>query len=570
MVIVTLFVFGGECRSEGIVVAFDDNEGRAFVVPEVEGQPSICAISTINSLVTAYGISEIIPLWRGEYAGVKNIYLLTPSTEMSISQLELMANDFRGVDGVKLVDIDGEFVVTGNPLVVEPNDYWYSHNYPWDDHSACFEDTTHRRQWNLTRSEYPRAWAISKGDSSVVVAVLDTGVDTEHPDIMERLCRNQAELNGQVGVDDDDNGFVDDFCGWDFYYNDNDPNGYEGGTHGTMMASIIGASSNNEQDPTSFQGVAAITWEPKILPIKMGHGEGVSFYRAVQAINYIIDYNARNPGQQVRVMNMSWGGHVSYSALEAVIAIAKDAGILSVAGAGNAIPGSTDYSVYFPANLDETLAAACVDTHGVKLLGTDGGSHYGTEVDICGFGAKGGYGNWSAPVAGKAFQMQALTYEEDDWRLDLCGTTYPHQIWVTPMLTSGSTAQASGLAALIFSEHPNLSVDQVKAMIRRGAVDVDQWNSGYVGLLGEGYLDAYRTLSLWGVVASDTTLSGEVWISGDVVVDSGVTLTLAPGTVVHVAPDDNEPASGYDSALCALVVKGGLEINGTVSNPDNS
>ena len=87
------------------------------------------------------------------------------------------------------------------------------------------------------------AWESETGSKNIKIAVIDTGVDYNHPDLLENMWKNEAELNGEEGVDDDGNGFIDDIHGWDFASNDNDP--IDGNGHGTHCAGVIAASHNN-------------------------------------------------------------------------------------------------------------------------------------------------------------------------------------------------------------------------------------------------------------------------------------------------------------------------------------
>ena len=554
----------------GVIVSFTANQGDAFPVAATRDLTT-CRYPDIAALASRHGCESVRALWRGDRAGLKNVYLFEFPPGADQASLEAARDEFRSNNRVRIAEVDQEMMIISQPEVIVPNDYWYNHSYPWDDHLACFPDPTHHRQWYLTRSGYDRAWAISTGDAGQVIAIMDTGLDYLHPDFAERILWNDSERYGIPGVDDDQNGFIDDVCGWDFGDNDNDvlhdPPGTPGlgaDRHGTAMTSVFGASTDNEPTGTEPRGIASEVWQTKVLPFKI-FGRQVSYVSAaVSAYNYLLDYVVRH-GVSVAAVNMSWIVPGSSSTLETLFVQANAAGIQPVGGAGNY---DANY-VYFPCSSEQVLCAACVDSSGVKLSGTDG-SNYGTAVDICGFGSKVCDWNWCAPQPGKAPQLQCLGYEPADpygWRF--CGSVAPHIVGFTSMLTSGATAQASGLVGLVKSVHPDLSTAQVRAMIRRGAVNVDAQNPGQAGLLGAGYLHAYRTLTLWGTVARDTTLAGEVWMAGDVVVEPGVTLTLAAGTHILVAPDDISPSGlgRNDPARCELIIRGDVRVDGTGAEP---
>src|SRR5262249_48878129 len=126
----------------------------------------------------------------------------------------------------------------------------------------------------------PEAWDVTTGSSSVVVAVIDTGVDYTHPDLAANIWTNAGEVPGN-GVDDDHNGYVDDVHGYDFVNNDGDP--MDDHFHGTHVAGTIGAVGNNGT------GVAGINWNVKIMALKFLDGNGGGYASdAIRAVNYAV------------------------------------------------------------------------------------------------------------------------------------------------------------------------------------------------------------------------------------------------------------------------------------------
>ena len=156
----------------------------------------------------------------------------------------------------------------------------------------------------------------------VVVAVIDTGIDAAHPDIQGQLWTNPGEIPGN-GIDDDDNGYIDDVHGWDFVNNDNDP--HDGHGHGAHVAGTIAAATHNTL------GIAGLSWGAKIMTLKglSDSGSGPASALA-EAVIYAADNGAH-------IINNSWGGLTSYSpqVLEDAFAYAASAGCLSIASAGN-------------------------------------------------------------------------------------------------------------------------------------------------------------------------------------------------------------------------------------------
>ncbi|MBN1385139.1 MAG: S8 family serine peptidase [Elusimicrobia bacterium] len=167
----------------------------------------------------------------------------------------------------------------------------------------------------------PEAWDITTGSHGVIVAVIDSGVAFNYPDLSDNMWVNSGETVN--GADDDGNGYTDDVNGWDFFDSDNDPTDFN--AHGTHVAGTIGAIGNNTS------GVTGVNWKVKIMALKIGGVSGsVSTDKAILAINYAAANGAR-------VINASWGGSsgsdgdLLYNAIKS----AGDAGVLFVASAGN-------------------------------------------------------------------------------------------------------------------------------------------------------------------------------------------------------------------------------------------
>ena len=154
-------------------------------------------------------------------------------------------------------------------------------------------DPSYPEQWYLDKIGAPEAWGIKSDSSNIIIAVLDTGVDIDHPDLYKNIWINEDEIKDN-GIDDDNNGYIDDVNGWDFFNKVADPNPKfsEGFTeiglhHGTIVAGIIAAEGNN-----NF-GITGINWSAKIMPLKVlsDKGEG-STVEVIQAIDYAIDNGA--------------------------------------------------------------------------------------------------------------------------------------------------------------------------------------------------------------------------------------------------------------------------------------
>ena len=196
-----------------------------------------------------------------------------------------------------------------------------------------------------------KAWQIETGSRDVIVAVIDTGVNWNNPELVPNIYTNEAELNGQPGIDDDNNGCVDDIHGCDFVGGDGNPMDVFG--HGTHVAGTIGAAAN---DSTGIVGVA---WNVRILPVRfLGDDGGGSLADAIKSIDYAIAMKAN-------IMNNSWGGGGFSQTLMDAIIRAKDAGILFLAAAGNS-GNDNDSSPEYPATyqVDNVMSVAAIDPTG--------------------------------------------------------------------------------------------------------------------------------------------------------------------------------------------------------------
>jgi len=249
-----------------------------------------------------------------------------------------------------------------------------------------------------------QAWDLTTGRRTVLVGVIDTGIDYTHPDLAANIYTNPGEIPGN-GVDDDHNGYVDDVHGWDFRNDDDDPMDDNG--HGTHVAGTIGAVGNNAL------GVTGVNWEVQLVPMKFlaGSGSGTTA-DAVEAVDY-----ATQAG--LDILNNSWGGAGFSQALLESITEAFDAGVLFVAAAGNNA-ANNDFDLHYPSGYDapNVVSVAAVD-HNDALASF---SNYGLQtVDLAAPGVSilstvpgGGYGMLSGTsmasphVAGVAALLRAI------------------------------------------------------------------------------------------------------------------------------------------------------------------
>ncbi len=247
---------------------------------------------------------------------------------------------------------------------IEPNYIYTVENFG----GATLQDSaTFEQQWGLNNdgenSATPKAqgkagedinalkaWEITQGSSDIVIAVIDTGVDYKHKNLKENIWFNEKELNGRPGVDDDENGFIDDINGYDFANNDSDP--LDGHGHGTHCAGVIGASHNDV-------GIKGVMAKVKIMSLKFltdsGRGDLMA---AVKSIDYAIKNGAT-------ILSNSWGGGPETQALKDAIERANEAGVVFVTSAGNSSQNN-DKTPAYPANykVDNVISVGAMAQNG--------------------------------------------------------------------------------------------------------------------------------------------------------------------------------------------------------------
>jgi len=313
-------------------------------------------------------------------------------------------------------------------------------------------DPMFSNQWNLQKIQASLAWDYSQGDTSVIIGIIDTGVDWLHPDLASNIWTNYNEIPGN-GVDDDYNGYIDDRIGWDFGGIDGTPDSdpvEDRPEHGTHVAGISSAVSNNSL------GISSIGFKSKIMPVKVCQDN----YRSTNGRAYIIfgfegiKYAADNGA---KVINCSWGGG-GYSRLgQEIIDYALLKGAVVVAAAGN----DNSSSEHYPSSYRNVLSVASTDEGDYK----SSFSNYGFGVDV------------SAPGSSILSTWQGANYSYASG-------------------TSMASPLAAGLVALVLARYPLLTPIQAAEIVRISASDINQINTGYVDLLGKGRINALNAMTV--------------------------------------------------------------------------
>jgi subtilisin family serine protease len=325
-----------------------------------------------------------------------------------------------------LGELEDELLDAGAVRFVEPNYVVRASRLP--------NDSAFNRLWGLRNDgqlggkpgadiNAPGAWDLATG-GPVTVAVVDTGVEGDHPDLAENMWTNPTE--SQNGLDDGDpNGLVDDLGGADFLNGDSDPSDESG--HGTHVAGIIGARGDNGT------GIVGVNWSVRLMALKFmnEHGEG-STSDAAQAIDYAVDAGAK-------VINASWGGPTFSQALYEAVARAADHDVLFVAAAGNQ-GENADHSPEYPAafELPNVISVAASDVRDSLL-------------DFSNYGAK------SVDLAAPGDEIYSTV-----------PTSVDGHGYATFSGTSMAAPFVSGAAALYLARSPGSSAAQVREALLRG------------------------------------------------------------------------------------------------------
>ncbi|MCP4255315.1 MAG: S8 family serine peptidase, partial [Candidatus Scalindua sp.] len=327
--------------------------------------------------------------------------------------------------------ITEEFNADPHVEYAEP-DYTYSFNY-------VPNDPSYNSQWAHQNIESESAWDIEKGNSGVVIAIVDSGVDYNHVDLSTNIWVNPGEISGN-GVDDDGNGYIDDVRGWDFYNADNSP--MDDVSHGTHCAGIAAAKGNNSI------GVTGIAPNTRIMALRIGGTSGPSTVAAVEAIEYAADNGAD-------IISNSWGGPSYSSTLNDAVEYANSLGVLLLAAAGNE---DTDVS-HYPSGYSKVLSVGATDQNDARAWF----SSYGADVDV------------AAPGVNILSTIPSNGYD-----------------YVSG--TSMSTPLVAGLAGLILSEDLSLTNDDIKNVLIN---EVDEFGVDIPApdqLLGKGRINAFKAL----------------------------------------------------------------------------
>lgn len=344
--------------------------------------------------------------------------------------------------GTAIVEVINTLLKDDQILYAEPSYVYKTSFVP--------NDPGYGTQTYLNKVMAPQAWDVLRNASNVVIGIVDSGSDLQHEDLADNIYINAADpING---VDDDGDGYIDNYYGWDFVGNsastmiaDNNPDVTSDTTdHGVHVSGIASAVSNNAK------GVASIAFNAKLLIVKTGaDNNGRAIYKGYEGIKYAADHGAS-------IINCSWGGPGGGQFGQEMIDYAIAKGCLVVAAAGNDDTDIPDY----PSAYKGVFSVASVTTSDFR----SGFSNYGYMVDI------------SAPGSSIYNTLNGSKYGFKN------GTSM-----AAPMVASA--------AALVKAKYPSYNGLQIGEVLRTTADPIDNLNAAYAGKLGKGRLNVYNALT---------------------------------------------------------------------------
>jgi len=389
------------------------------------------------------------------------------SAKYKVAKVSLTGNKHEGLtyclhfqEEQDILNLIGEYKDTKLFDVVEPNYIGKGHSFIPND-PFFSRQYSHLNDGSINGSvadadiDMDLAWEVEQGDPSIIVAVLDSGIKLNHPEMVERIWFNLEELPNNT--DTDANGYTDDFRGWDFVNGDNEARDDHG--HGTNVTGILAATGNNGI------GYAGVDWNCTIMPLKILDNENLGFYTWwTDAIYYAVDNGAR-------VLNMSVGGSGYSQIMREAAEYAHENGVTIVVSSGN----ENRLAPSYPSGYPTTIAVGSTNSNDQLtrpfFWSQTSGSNFGPHIDVV---APGNF-------------IYGLNY--------LSNTNYD-SYW-------GGTSQAAplvaGLASLLLAQESALAPDDIRDIIRSTAEDQvgrpTEDTPGYDIYHGHGRINAYDALT---------------------------------------------------------------------------
>lgn len=316
-------------------------------------------------------------------------------------------------------------------------------------------DPAYPQQWHLPAVNAPNAWETTYGSPSVIVGVIDGGIDINHPDLVSNIYRNPGEIPND-GIDNDGNGFTDDLAGWDFSNNTNNtnPDNPLTDTHGTQVAGVLAARVDNGLGGTGLAG------NVRILPLKVVGNGALTSISLARAAAYAVQQGAKIVTCSINIDPL-----VGDPSFEATARFVDNRGVLWVNSAGNASASDPPRQAF-----EEFIIVAATNRQNLKASY----SNYGSGIDLSAPGGEFGDGLRTTTTV-------------------LAGS------YTTAIGTSLAAPLVAGTAALIWSANSALTRDQVVSRMATTAVDLNPFNSLFLDKLGSGLVNAGQAVNSTGV-----------------------------------------------------------------------
>jgi len=307
-------------KSGGVV--FTNNPG-IDLIHQKWGVGSISKVFRNAQRVSTTGDIRLPDGTTKELAQLFNIYKVTFPEGKDVEQV---VADYKALPEVEMAEPNRYFGVVGAMATSEPfnnqgtdKQARSSAGNPQSPSLITPNDPLYGQQWHIPNVKADSLWSYTTGDTLQVIGILDTGVDWLHPDLVNKIWRNTDEIPNN-GIDDDNNGFIDDARGWDFVNDDNNP--MDDNSHGTHCAGIAAAETNNGI------GIAGVSWGAKIMPVKIFQSGGSGYS---EQIAEGIWYAAQNG---CTIFSNSWGGYGESMTIRLALEYAYSKGPI-IAAAGN-------------------------------------------------------------------------------------------------------------------------------------------------------------------------------------------------------------------------------------------
>lgn len=430
-----------------LTIVFANNYAQTYNTEQVDGEiyvkykNSYDIGNNSNTNPTDFIAFPVLPGLDANVSEDYGIYRITAPFKAAFSKdlnqvLQVSFKDPAMID--ELIELLSAFPYIEYAEPVPYNSFSYKPN--------DLQTNTTGGQWGLWKINAQEAWDFSKGDSTITVAIVDDAVSIFHPDLYDNIWRNPGEIAGN-GIDDDNNGYIDDIFGWDAGNNDNNPvHPRTNFTHGTHVGGIAGAVTDN------LRGVASIGFNISLMPVKCtfdNQSSATAIPRGYDGITY-----AANAGADI--INCSWSSGSFSQTARSVINYATSRGCMVVAAASN----DGVNQIRYPAAYDGVIAVASSDIQDEK----SGFSNYGTWVDVTAPGSR------------------------------IKSTIAANNTYATFDGTSMATPMVAGLLGLMKSHNPNLTNAQLETCLLDNADDIDGLNPSFQGFLGSGRINAEKAM----------------------------------------------------------------------------